>query len=90
MAAPQHAHRQAEPHATFGYTDRDGAQRELSADKDGVVRPKNPDDVAVLDAFELPAIADPEAEAKAKADRAAIEAELARDTKKPAETGAEG
>lgn len=95
-------HRQATPHATFGYTDRDGAQRELVADKDGVVKPQTAHDVEILKGFGLPAVVTPEDEPKAKADREAIEAEFRitdagpvprvtkDDTKKPAEPGAEG
>lgn len=102
MSKPKFDHRQATSHATFGYTDSDGAQRELVADKDGVVKPQTAQDVEVLKSFGLEAVVTPDDEDQAKADRAAIEDEfritkdglVPRETKddksKPAETGAEG
>lgn len=76
MAKTKFDHRQATPHATFGYTDRGGSQRELVADKDGVVKPQTAQDVEVLMGFGLPAVVTPDDEPKAKADRKAIEAEF--------------
>lgn len=46
--------RRAEPGQRFGYTTADGRQREIRADDDGIVVPKNHEDVRVLDAFDLP------------------------------------
>lgn len=101
MAKTKFDHRQATPHATFGYTDQDGNQREIEADKDGVVRPQTAQDVEVLKGFGLAAVVEPDDEEKAKADREAIKSEFREtdaglvprvtdDDKKPAETGAEG
>lgn len=46
--------RQAEPNQVFGYTDRDGSQATVKANKEGVVRPQNVDQARALDAFGLP------------------------------------
>lgn len=46
--------RRAEPGQSFGYADAEGKQHELTADSDGIVRPKTIEDVATLDSFDLP------------------------------------
>lgn len=84
--------RRAAPGQSFGYTGPDGEQRELAADKDGVVRPKTAQDVEVLDGFELPVarkvLADEKADEKAKEESPSA-AHLT-NPDHPAETGAEG
>ena len=75
--------RRAKPGMTFAYTGPDGEQRELVADKSGLVTPETAEDVAILDTFDLP---------HARTHKADEPADVPRETpdKTPAETGAEG
>jgi len=62
--------RRAEPGQHFGYTTREGRQREFRADAKGLVTPRSAEDVAILDGMSLP-VARTEAKAPAKTKRPA-------------------
>lgn len=65
---PDFEPRRAKPGQQFGYTTADGRQRELEADEEGVVHPATAEDVAALDAFDLPVARKALAEEKAEED----------------------
>lgn len=46
--------RRAAKGQTFGYTDAEGSQREISADAKGLIHPSNIAEVRLLDSFDLP------------------------------------
>jgi hypothetical protein len=46
--------RRAKAGQEFGFTDREGNQRTVKADDEGVVRPSTVEEVRTLDAFDLP------------------------------------
>jgi hypothetical protein len=48
--------RQGEPKAVYGFTDAAGESRELRADSEGVIRPKDREDERVLESFGLDVI----------------------------------
>ena len=63
--------RRAEPGQVFGFTDREGNQKTIKADDEGVVHPDNAEEVAALDAFDLPVARKALSEEKAEAKTAA-------------------
>lgn len=67
---PDFEPRRAKPGQTFGYTTREGRQRELVADDEGVVHPDTAEDVAALDTFDLPVARKVLAEERAAEDAA--------------------
>ena len=71
----QLAPRRAGKGDTFGYTDSEGNQVELKADGNGLVRPRNAQDAAVLDNYELPHARVTTSSSKAKAPAKAAKSE---------------
>jgi hypothetical protein len=64
--ATEYQPRRARSGQTFTYTDAEGYQVELRANDEGVVEPRNDQEVAVLDGYELPVARKVVAERKAE------------------------
>jgi uncharacterized protein (UPF0335 family) len=54
MATTEYQPRRAQPGQAFTYTDAEGRQADFRADDEGVVEPKNANEEALLDGFDLP------------------------------------